>query len=218
MWSTTNKDKGHIPKEITLADFLSGKPPPCPNKVQRDGRPREQSSPWPLTRTDGTNSLWLAFKTSCTLTSGHLTSTHLLPLSLCEAQCLFWTIHHPTIRHALCNRTFLWVASELFCSSCFSRFYGTANSDISEDECWAATGDKGVLGGPCLMLLHSAHCDVVFSLTLHSSYLSVLLYATYVFFPPLSSCFVAVNDFSPAVLVVQWKWPTASHLLSHFSI
>lgn len=41
--STTNESKGHIPQEITLADFLSGTPSPPQIKVQRGCRPREQS-------------------------------------------------------------------------------------------------------------------------------------------------------------------------------
>lgn len=54
----------------------------------------------------------------------------------------------------------------------FPWIHETTHSNISKDECWAVTKDKGLLARPGLMVLL---CDVVFLLILHSSCLSVLL-------------------------------------------
>lgn len=57
MQSTTNEGKGHIPQEITLADFLSGTSSPAQITVQRGSGLREQSCLRPLTCTDDSDSL-----------------------------------------------------------------------------------------------------------------------------------------------------------------
>lgn len=166
-------------------------------KVQRDCRPREQSSPWPLTRTDGTNSLWLAFKTSCTLTSGHLTSAHLLALSLCEARRLFWTIHHPTILLALCNRTFLWVACELFCSSCFYQI-------LQHAKFWYLKG--WMLG--CNWRQRGVGCTLFNAAAFSALWCCLLSYSPFI----LPACFLCcVYAFSLRFPHSLWRW-MISHL------
>lgn len=100
--------------------------PPAQFKVQRGCGRREQSCLWPLTGTDDTCFLWLAFKISCMLTSGALTSACRVTVSilstLLRGKSFFYANHHLTTLTLLsCNGASSW-CPVLFCWNIFFPF------------------------------------------------------------------------------------------------